>query len=97
MIGLADLTLCAIQKTNDPRDLEPPQLGGGLNSNPEAQAHHAKDPYIPSQEIANNIEQPKVRTHTLLILSFLLRTYSCPVTKEGPFSFLNLDLIKLID
>lgn len=49
-----------MQKTNDPRDLEPPQLGGGLNSNPEMQAFHTPGPYIPSQDLMNNVEQPKV-------------------------------------
>ncbi|OBZ77468.1 hypothetical protein A0H81_01896 [Grifola frondosa] len=48
-------------KTNDPRDLEPPQPGGGLNSIPEIQAHHARDPYIPSADVMKNIEPPKSR------------------------------------
>ncbi|RPD65533.1 hypothetical protein L226DRAFT_609610 [Lentinus tigrinus ALCF2SS1-7] len=48
-------------KTNDPRDLEPPQPGGGLNSKPEFQAFHARDPYVPSPQIANNLPPPKSR------------------------------------
>lgn len=48
------------QKTNNPGDLEPPQPGGGLNSNPEWQAHNNPGPYIPSQGIRDNVEQPKV-------------------------------------
>ncbi|KAH9950794.1 hypothetical protein B0H21DRAFT_721719 [Amylocystis lapponica] len=48
-------------KTNDPRDLEPPQPGGGLNSNPEVQAHHARGPHVPSQEILNSLEKPLSR------------------------------------
>jgi hypothetical protein len=48
------------QKTNDPRDLEPPQLGGGLNSNPEMQALNTPGPYIPSQEVTKNIGEPQV-------------------------------------
>ncbi|KIP04078.1 hypothetical protein PHLGIDRAFT_93951 [Phlebiopsis gigantea 11061_1 CR5-6] len=48
-------------KTNDPRDLEPPQLGGGLNSNPEVQAFHTPGPYIPSSDLMNNVEPPKSR------------------------------------
>ena len=61
MNELAELDSYRLQKTNDPRDLEPPQPGGGLNSNPEIAAHQTPGPYIPSQDIANNIEQPKVR------------------------------------
>ncbi|KAI0782771.1 hypothetical protein C8Q75DRAFT_727273 [Abortiporus biennis] len=41
--------------TNDPKDLEPPQPGGGLNSNPEIGAFHARDPYVPSKEILDNL------------------------------------------
>ncbi|TBU28468.1 hypothetical protein BD311DRAFT_806920 [Dichomitus squalens] len=48
-------------KTNDPRDLEPPQPGGGLNSNPEYGAFHARDPYIPPAHIANNLPPPQTR------------------------------------
>ncbi|EIN04648.1 hypothetical protein PUNSTDRAFT_76036 [Punctularia strigosozonata HHB-11173 SS5] len=48
-------------KTNDPRDVEGPQLGGGLNSNPEVGAFHARDPHVPSQQIANNLEKPLSR------------------------------------
>ncbi|KII85394.1 hypothetical protein PLICRDRAFT_31633 [Plicaturopsis crispa FD-325 SS-3] len=48
-------------KTNNPADLEPPQPGGGLNSNPELQAHHARDPHVPSSEVAASLEQPASR------------------------------------
>ncbi|EPQ51218.1 hypothetical protein GLOTRDRAFT_49138 [Gloeophyllum trabeum ATCC 11539] len=48
-------------QTNDPRDLEPPQLGGGLNSKPEYQAFHARDPHVPSKEIRDNMPQPASR------------------------------------
>ncbi|KAI0682228.1 hypothetical protein C8Q76DRAFT_763560 [Earliella scabrosa] len=48
-------------KTNDPRDLEPPQLGGGLNSNPEQGAFHAREPHVPSPQIANNLPPPQSR------------------------------------
>lgn len=37
-------------------------MGGGLRSNPAVQAHHARDPYIPSQDILQGIEQPAVST-----------------------------------
>ncbi|GBE84397.1 hypothetical protein SCP_0603760 [Sparassis crispa] len=47
--------------TNDPRDLEGPQLGGGLNSNPEIGAFHAREPYVPSPALMQNVEQPKTR------------------------------------
>ena len=50
-----------IQKTNDPRDLEPPQVGGGLNSNPEQQIFSTPGPYIPKQDLLQGVEQPKVR------------------------------------
>ncbi|EIW75962.1 hypothetical protein CONPUDRAFT_111803 [Coniophora puteana RWD-64-598 SS2] len=49
-------------KTNNPSDLvDPPQPGAGLNSNPEMQAHHARQPHVPSQDILNSLEQPKSR------------------------------------
>ncbi|PSR73112.1 hypothetical protein PHLCEN_2v11014 [Hermanssonia centrifuga] len=48
-------------KTNDPRDLEPPQLGAGLNSNPEQEAFHTPGPYIPSDELRNSLPPPKSR------------------------------------
>ncbi|KAH9828767.1 uncharacterized protein C8Q71DRAFT_863706 [Rhodofomes roseus] len=48
-------------RTNDPRDLEPPQLGAGLNSNPEQQAFHARGPYKPSQQVLQGVEQPRSR------------------------------------
>jgi len=48
-------------KSNNPAEVESPQLGGGLNSNPEMQAHHARDPYVPSPQIVNNLEQPATR------------------------------------
>ncbi|TCD69294.1 hypothetical protein EIP91_008049 [Steccherinum ochraceum] len=45
-------------KSEDPRDLEPPQLGGGLNSNPEYGAFHARDPHVPNQAVLNEVKQP---------------------------------------
>jgi hypothetical protein len=49
------------QKNNDPHHQEPPQLGGGLNSNPEWNAYHAKGPYQPSAETLENIGEPASR------------------------------------
>jgi len=48
-------------KTNNPRDLEPPQPGAGLTNQPEIAAHHAHGPNIPNQDIANSLEQPASR------------------------------------
>jgi len=48
-------------KTNNPADVEGPQPGGGLTSNPEMQAHHARGPYVPSKDIKDNLEQPMNR------------------------------------
>ncbi|KIJ62264.1 hypothetical protein HYDPIDRAFT_49390, partial [Hydnomerulius pinastri MD-312] len=49
-------------KSNNPGDLaDPPQPGAGLNSKPEFQAYHARDPHVPSQEILNNLEAPMSR------------------------------------
>lgn len=45
--------------TNDPRDLQP-SLGGGLNTNPEVGAFHARDPHVPSPQTANNLPPPQV-------------------------------------
>ncbi|KAH9919980.1 uncharacterized protein BXZ73DRAFT_80219 [Epithele typhae] len=42
-------------QTNDPRDLEAPQPGGGLSSNPEYGAFKAREPHVPSPQIANNL------------------------------------------
>ncbi|KAJ3486648.1 hypothetical protein NLI96_g4112 [Meripilus lineatus] len=42
-------------KSNDPKDLEAPQPGGGFTSVPEIGALHARDPHIPSQEILNKL------------------------------------------
>jgi hypothetical protein len=55
-----DHSVFCLQKTNDPADLNPPQPGGGLNSGPATQAHRARDPHVPSQKIANSLEQPLV-------------------------------------
>ena len=38
-----------------------PQLGGGLNSNPTQEAFNTPGPYIPSQQLRDNLEPPKVR------------------------------------
>ncbi|KAJ7768267.1 hypothetical protein B0H16DRAFT_1519196 [Mycena metata] len=46
-------------KTNDPADLQPPQTGG-LASNPNEQAFHARDPHVPSQQVMAGLEQPAV-------------------------------------
>ncbi|KAF9223149.1 hypothetical protein BS17DRAFT_755013 [Gyrodon lividus] len=49
-------------KSNNPADLiDPSQPGGGLSSKPEFQAHHARDPHVPSQEILNTLEAPLSR------------------------------------
>ncbi|EKM53268.1 uncharacterized protein PHACADRAFT_259497 [Phanerochaete carnosa HHB-10118-sp] len=48
-------------KTNNPGDLEPPQLGGGLNTNPELQAFHTPGPYIPNPTLLQNAGEPKTR------------------------------------
>ncbi|GJE92465.1 hypothetical protein PsYK624_086190 [Phanerochaete sordida] len=48
-------------KSNDPRDLEPPQLGGGLNTNPELQAFHTPGPYIPNPTMLQSAGQPEGR------------------------------------
>ncbi|KAJ7233866.1 hypothetical protein B0H12DRAFT_965550, partial [Mycena haematopus] len=44
-------------KTNDPADLMPEQTGG-LASNPNEQAFHARDPHVPSQQILAGLEKP---------------------------------------
>ncbi|RDB26621.1 hypothetical protein Hypma_005544 [Hypsizygus marmoreus] len=48
-------------KTNDPADLQPKQPGGGLATSDSMAAHHARDPYIPSPEIVNKLEEPLSR------------------------------------
>ncbi|KAF8880516.1 hypothetical protein BD779DRAFT_1446161 [Infundibulicybe gibba] len=48
-------------KSNDPADLNPPQAGGGLRRGHAEEAFHARDPYIPSQEIQDSLEQPLSR------------------------------------
>ncbi|KAI1798173.1 hypothetical protein LXA43DRAFT_1176588 [Ganoderma leucocontextum] len=46
-------------KTNDPYDLAPPQLGGGLSSVPEYAAFQAHGPYIPPPNILDNLPLPE--------------------------------------
>ncbi|KAL1741311.1 hypothetical protein HDZ31DRAFT_45728 [Schizophyllum fasciatum] len=48
-------------KTNDPADLNPPQPGGGLRSDPVQGAFHARDPHVPAPHILNNLPEPKGR------------------------------------
>ncbi|KAK7052249.1 hypothetical protein R3P38DRAFT_3172577 [Favolaschia claudopus] len=47
-------------KTNDPADLMPEQTGG-LASNPNAGAFHARDPHVPSQQVMAGMEKPLSR------------------------------------
>ncbi|KAJ7472333.1 hypothetical protein B0H11DRAFT_1811663 [Mycena galericulata] len=47
-------------KSNDPADLAPPQTGG-LASNPNEQAFHARDPHVPSQQVMAGLEKPATR------------------------------------
>ncbi|KAJ6598439.1 hypothetical protein DFH09DRAFT_1131776 [Mycena vulgaris] len=47
-------------KSNDPADLMPPQTGG-LASNPNEQAFHARDPHVPSQQVMAGLEEPLSR------------------------------------
>ncbi|KAJ6551374.1 hypothetical protein B0H19DRAFT_1157395 [Mycena capillaripes] len=54
------LTSPGSQQTNDPADLMPEQTGG-LASNPNAGAFHARDPHVPSQQVMAGLEQPAVR------------------------------------
>jgi len=44
----------AFQKSNDPRDLEPPQPGAGLSSKPELDAFKARGPFVPNREALIN-------------------------------------------
>jgi hypothetical protein len=59
-----EIEFLVLQKSNNPAEVEGPQVGGGLNSNPEMQAHHARGPHVPSQEIKNSLEQPLVSART---------------------------------
>ncbi|KIM54919.1 hypothetical protein SCLCIDRAFT_30728 [Scleroderma citrinum Foug A] len=47
-------------KTNNPADLDPTQWSG-LADNPAVRAHHARDPYVPAQELVNNLGAPLSR------------------------------------
>ncbi|KAJ6466855.1 hypothetical protein C8R45DRAFT_839032 [Mycena sanguinolenta] len=47
-------------KTNDPADLAPEQTGG-LASNPNEQAFHARDPHVPSTQVMASLEKPATR------------------------------------
>lgn len=46
----------SVQNTN-----EPPQTGGGLNVNPEWEAHKTPGPLIPDAQMEQAIGQPQVR------------------------------------
>ncbi|KAG1725881.1 uncharacterized protein EDB91DRAFT_1086957 [Suillus paluster] len=49
-------------KSNDPSNLAGgPRRDAGLNSKPEFQAYHARDPYVPRGEIINSLEAPLSR------------------------------------
>ncbi|KAI0343827.1 hypothetical protein BDW22DRAFT_1483801 [Trametopsis cervina] len=48
-------------KTNDPQDLQPPQEGGGLNSNHAYQTFQAPGPMIPNQQQLNSLGKPAGR------------------------------------
>ncbi|PIL27545.1 hypothetical protein GSI_10696 [Ganoderma sinense ZZ0214-1] len=48
-------------KTNDPRDLQPSQPGSGLSNNAQFGAFHARGPYVPPQNILNNLPEPEGR------------------------------------
>lgn len=43
-------------KTNDPADLQP--SNGGLKSGDAMAVHHARDPYVPSDQIKNSLPEP---------------------------------------
>ncbi|KAF4610096.1 hypothetical protein D9613_010621 [Agrocybe pediades] len=45
-------------KSNDPADLQP---SGGLRHGGPMEAFHARDPYVPSEEIRNNMPAPRSR------------------------------------
>ncbi|KAF8994040.1 hypothetical protein BDQ17DRAFT_1311813 [Cyathus striatus] len=45
-------------KTNDPADLQP---SGGLRNQGGMEAFHARDPYVPSKEIRDNLPEPLSR------------------------------------
>ncbi|KAF8153250.1 hypothetical protein B0H34DRAFT_662461 [Crassisporium funariophilum] len=45
-------------KTNDPADLQP---SGGLRQGGAMDAFHARDPYVPSEQIRNNMPAPLSR------------------------------------
>ncbi|KAG5645668.1 hypothetical protein DXG03_005506 [Asterophora parasitica] len=63
-------------KTNDPADLQRQQPGGGLATSDPMAAHHARDPYVPSQEIQSNLEQPLGRDE--------LRARAAELNAPGP-------------
>lgn len=73
---MRDLTQRAsLQKTNDPRDLQLPQPGGGLNNNSQFGAFHARGPYTPPTNILNNLPPPEVcrirLARMLLLIEFV--------------------------
>ncbi|KAJ6611178.1 hypothetical protein B0H10DRAFT_1661600, partial [Mycena sp. CBHHK59/15] len=46
-------------KSNDPADLQP--ATGGLASDPNWQAFHARDPHVPTAQVMAGLEQPLSR------------------------------------
>ncbi|KAF8201191.1 hypothetical protein K438DRAFT_1582128 [Mycena galopus ATCC 62051] len=46
-------------KSNDPADLQ--EQTGGLASNPNEQAFHARDPHVPSTQVMASLEEPLSR------------------------------------
>ena len=51
------MIIYALQKTNDPADLQP---SGGLRSGGPMEAFHARDPHVPNDEIKRNMPLPAV-------------------------------------
>ncbi|KAI6112260.1 hypothetical protein EDD16DRAFT_1174155 [Pisolithus croceorrhizus] len=47
-------------RTNNPADLDP-RARRDFNENPAILAHHARDPYIPSQDVVNSLGAPLSR------------------------------------
>ncbi|KAN0082579.1 hypothetical protein V8E55_008374 [Tylopilus felleus] len=48
-------------KSNDPAELVGGDADAGLAGNPAVMAHHARGPYIPSQELLNKLDAPLSR------------------------------------
>ena len=77
-----DSAVPCTQKSNDPKDLEPPQPGAGLTSKPEMEAFRARGPHVPNREALINAGPPAVSSRPPLHRSERALTITSQTSEE---------------